>query len=89
MTDRLEIEVDEAEKELFRGEAEREGLSLSGWLREAARQRLAASDSEHRGYRRRASGLLRRVRRQEGRESNWKAHRRMIESSLRSGGDQP
>ena len=38
---RVQVVLDEAERERFRREALAEGMSLSGWLREAARERLA------------------------------------------------
>ncbi len=37
---RIQVLLDEAEREEFRRQAEREGVSLSAWLRRAARERL-------------------------------------------------
>lgn len=38
---RIQVVIDKAEREAFRAQAEREGRSLSEWLREAGRERLA------------------------------------------------
>ena len=38
---RVQVVISEEERERFRGQARREGLSLSAWLRAAARERLA------------------------------------------------
>lgn len=40
MTSRIHLVIDEREHEAFRARALAEGLSLSQWLREAARERL-------------------------------------------------
>lgn len=40
---RIQIVVDEAERERFRACARAEGMSLSEWLRELGRERLAVS----------------------------------------------
>ncbi|MFW6193175.1 MAG: ribbon-helix-helix protein, CopG family [Gemmatimonadota bacterium] len=86
MTSRIHIVVDEEDKERFRRQAEREGKSLSEWLREAARARL--SD-------RRSAGLntAEELRaffeacddREAAPEPDWEEHRRAIERSVRSG----
>lgn len=86
MTSRIHIVVDEEDKERFRRQAEREGKSLSAWLREAARARLSE---------RRASALdtAEELRaffeacddRESAPEPDWEEHRRVVERSLRSG----
>lgn len=43
MSKRAHIVLDEKEKEVYRRAAECEGLSLSAWIREAAREKLASS----------------------------------------------
>ncbi len=43
MSTRVQVVMDELEREAFRQAAAREGLSLSDWLRRAARTRLQAS----------------------------------------------
>jgi hypothetical protein len=40
MSTRIQVVVEEAEREAFRAQAEREGVSLSAWLREAGHRRL-------------------------------------------------
>ncbi|HUH14101.1 MAG TPA: ribbon-helix-helix protein, CopG family [Longimicrobiales bacterium] len=87
MPERIHIVVDPSEKERFRLLAEREGKSLSAWLRDAARERAAAAAS--------ASALdteqaLRDFfaacdEREVGTEPGWEHHRRVIEDSVRSG----
>jgi hypothetical protein len=41
MGSRVQVILDDEDREAFRRQAEREGLSLSAWLREAGRRRLA------------------------------------------------
>jgi hypothetical protein len=84
---RIHILLDEAEKERFRQQAEREGKSLAAWLREAARDRLAAA------VRRPAIETVPDLRaffaacteRETSDEPEWDDHRRVIERSIRSG----
>ena len=84
---RIHIPLAEAEQERFRELAEREGKSLAGWLRDAARDKLAAAE------RRPALGTLVELRaffatctsRETRREPEWDEHRRVIEGSIRSG----
>ena len=79
--------LDEAEKERFRRQAEREGKSLAAWLRDAAREKLAAAE------RRPAIETVEELRaffasctsREKRREPDWDEHRRVIERSIRSG----
>jgi hypothetical protein len=40
---RIQVVIDESERERFRAQARADGLSLSEWLREAGRRQLAAS----------------------------------------------
>ena len=40
MTARIHLVIDERERDAFRARAAAEGLTLSAWLREAARERL-------------------------------------------------
>lgn len=87
MDERVHILLDGAEKERFRRWAEREGKSLSEWLREAAREKLAASSRGRPLDSREAleaffEGCDARER---GEEPDWEAHRRVIEESIRSG----
>lgn len=88
---RIHIVVDRGEKERFRRRAEREGKSLSAWLREAAREKLASDDARSRLDSRRAlEEFFRRCdERERGAEPDWDAHRRVIEESIRSGSAGP
>lgn len=84
---RIHILIDQAEQERFRRQAEREGKSLAAWLRDAARERLAAADRRPRMD---SLGELRAffaacAARETGVEPNWEEHRRVIEDSIRSG----
>ncbi len=42
---RIHVVIDAAEREAFRAAAEREGTSLSEWIREAGRDRLERAES--------------------------------------------
>jgi predicted kinase len=42
---RIHVVIDATEREAFRAQAQRDGLSLSEWLREAARERLERARS--------------------------------------------
>jgi hypothetical protein len=87
MTERIHIAVDAAEKERFRRLAEREGKSLSGWLRDTAREKAEAAavrptletEEALRSFFKACDG------RERGREPDWEQHRRVIEGSVASG----
>jgi hypothetical protein len=83
---RVQVILDEAEKEAFRHVAREEGMSLSAWLRRAGRERLSA---------RRGRPRIRTVkdlraffaacdRRERGREPDWEEHLAVIERSIRA-----
>ena len=84
MTDRIHLVVKEAEKERYRRQAEREGVSLSEWLRDAARRKLAEADArpaldtveDLRGF------FAACDRRERSCEPDWEEHRRVIEESV-------
>ncbi|MHB1193228.1 MAG: antitoxin [Longimicrobiales bacterium] len=87
MVDRIHLVLDRAEKERFRAAAEREGKNLSAWLRDAAEERVAASQRA-RGLRTSedmAAFFRRCDQRESGMEPDWEAHRKVIERSIRSG----
>jgi hypothetical protein len=84
---RIHIILDDDDKERFRREAAREGKSLTEWLREAARDRLAAAE---RTTRMDTVAELRAFfaacdARERGSEPEWDEHRRVIERSIRAG----
>jgi hypothetical protein len=84
---RIHLSLDEAEKERFREQAEREGKSLAAWMREAARDRLAVAE------RRPAIETVDELRalfsactaRETRQEPEWEEHRRVIEGSIGCG----
>jgi hypothetical protein len=91
MAERIHIVLDRAEKEQFQRRADREGKSLSAWLRDAAREKLATEearqtlDSEES-----LQAFFRECdTREHGKEPDWPAHRRVIEKSVRSGAAEP
>ncbi len=86
MSTRVQIVMDELEREVFRQAAAREGLSLSAWLRRAARARL--EEAEHP----RLSSIddLRAFfaecdQRELGSEPDWEEHTAVIEESRARG----
>ena len=86
MTTRVQVVVDEVEREAFRRAAAREGLSLSDWMRRAARERMAsagrvaiASAADLQAFFDECG------RREQGEEPDWPAHREVIARSRRTG----
>ena len=87
MSKRVQVVLDEEERETFRRLAEHEGLSLSAWLREAAREKVASSN------RRRVLNTAEELKRflemcrksEKGVEPDWEQHKEVIERSARSG----
>jgi hypothetical protein len=84
---RIHLPLDEAEKERFREQAEREGKSLGAWLREAAWEKLAAAERQPRietvdELRAFFAACTARETRP---EPEWEEHRRVIEGSIGSG----
>jgi hypothetical protein len=84
---RIHILLDKAEKERFRRQAALEGKSLGAWLRDAARERLAAAESRTRldSIEELRAFFEACTAREQGQEPDWEAHRSVIEGSLRSG----
>jgi hypothetical protein len=86
---RVQVLISETEREAFRVEAEREGQSLSGWLRERGLEGLDARSS------RKKIGSVAELkkffaacdRREKGRgeEPDWKEHLRVIDASRAAG----
>ncbi|MDA2928941.1 ribbon-helix-helix domain-containing protein [Acidobacteria bacterium AH-259-O06] len=88
MATRVQVILDEEEKELFRRRAELAGLSLSAWLRKAAREKLAF---EERNPGIKTAEELRAFfsacdARERGKEPDWEEHLSVIEDSIRGGG---
>lgn len=87
MATRVQVILDEQEKEVFQRQARREGLSLSAWLRRAGEARLKLKATPPR------IETLDELRaffsacnaREEGQEPDWEEHRAVLEASIRSG----
>jgi hypothetical protein len=87
LEDRIHIVVDRAEKERYRRLAAREGKSLSEWLRAAAQEKVAASQSAN------ALDTVEALRsffdainrRELGHEPDWEVQREVIERSIVKG----
>lgn len=83
---RIHVVIDEREREAFRAGAAASGLSLSEWLREAARERLererpvaiASVDDLDRFFAARAE-------REPGAEPDWEQHLDVMTGSRRRG----
>jgi hypothetical protein len=87
VADRLHIVVEAADKERFREIAGREGKTLSEWVRDAAREKAAASDE---GRQLGSTDALEAFfaecdARETGREPDWESHRAVIERSVSQG----
>jgi hypothetical protein len=86
MSTRIQVVMDEVEREAFRRAADREGLSLSDWLRRAGRERLRAAGEPGLGSVEALRAFFEDCRRREGgREPDWQEHRAVIEESKASG----
>ncbi|HSY51741.1 MAG TPA: antitoxin [Thermoanaerobaculia bacterium] len=84
---RVQVLVEETEREAFRRMAEQEGKSLSGWLRESALERLEAAKAAARIS---SAADLRRFfkacsLREKGREPDWQEHLKAMEASRETG----
>jgi hypothetical protein len=84
MATRIQVVVDEVEREAFRAQAEREGVSLSAWLREAGRRRLEA-ERPRLDTVEKLQAFFDSLPDQEGVEPDWEDHKRVIEQSMASG----
>ena len=86
MSIRVQVVMDEMEREAFREAAVREGLSLSDWLRRAARSRLSSVEPPK-------LDSVERLRvffdecdeRERGIEPDWREHLNVIEESKARG----
>lgn len=86
MSVRVQVVLDEAERELFRSCARKEGMSLSSWLRKLATERAKAVRSPSLET---AEDLMRFWedcdRREKGREPEWEQHLEVMQESRLSG----
>ncbi|MDP9021399.1 MAG: antitoxin [Actinomycetota bacterium] len=87
---RIQVIVDEPEREAFRTQAEAEGRSLSEWLREAGRERLARSQPAELRTREDLERFFTGCdERETGREPDWDQHLEVIAQSRGSGLPRP
>ena len=83
---RVQVLVEPAEQEQFRRQAEREGLSLSAWLRQAGQERLGARRNRRLDSLRDLKAFFRAAdAREKGREPDWEDHEAVIARSRASG----
>ncbi|CAN5267430.1 hypothetical protein BH23ACT9_BH23ACT9_14610 [soil metagenome] len=86
---RIQVLTDDAEREAFRAQAQREGRSLSDWLREAGRQRLQDAASARLRTPEDLDVFFAEVDARHGPgappEDDWEHHRTRIERSRASG----
>lgn len=87
MSERIHVVVDAAEKARFRRMAEKEGKTLSAWLRDAARERLvAAQDDADLGTVEALDTFFEECDgRERGREPDWEEHADVIRRSRATG----
>jgi len=86
MSTRVQVVMDEIERETFRQAAAREGMSLSDWLRRAARQRLeSAALPELSSVETLRAFFEECDAREQGTEPDWQQHRAVIEESKAKG----
>ena len=82
---RVQVLVPEEEREAFRREAQKEGRSLSAWLREAGRAKLASTKTKRMSLEELKAFFAASDAREQGREPDWEDHLKVIEASMRSG----
>lgn len=82
MSVRIQVLIDPDEREAFRRQAARQGTSLSAWLLEAGRTRLAAEAAKgHRTPTELRNFFASLPEKDTGREPEWKEHLRTIDRS--------
>jgi len=83
---RVQVLLEEGEQEHFRQQAEREGLSLSAWVRQAGQERLRSRRARRLSTQRDLRDFFRAVdAREKGREPDWDEHLAVIDRSRASG----
>jgi hypothetical protein len=87
MTIKVQVLLDEVDREAFRAMAKREGLSLSAWLRKAGKEKLSAKEQSKPIY---DKDSLERFfvdcdAQALGNEPNWEDHLKVITRSKSSG----
>ena len=91
MSVRVQVILDEAERDELKRLAREEGLSLSAWLREAGRARAEAARSRRRFLSKRELDQFFGDcdAREQGCEPDWEEHRRIIGRSRTEGVGEP
>ncbi len=90
MATRIHLVLAEEEKARLEGAARREGMTLSAWIREAAREKLMDSGPSSLASASELTSFFADCdQREMGRESDWDAHREVIEASKRAGAPDP
>lgn len=85
---RVQVLMEEKEREEFRSLAKRSGMSLSAWLRRAGREQASRQNERSRLDSTEAlkEFFTRCDDRELGTEPDWQDHEKVIEESKRSGG---
>jgi hypothetical protein len=84
---RVQVLLEEEEREQFRRQAEREGVSLSAWLRRAGQERLRSRSGRRISTVRELRQFFREIdAREKGREPDWDEHLAVMARSRGSGG---
>jgi hypothetical protein len=84
---RVQVLLPEGEREQFRREAEREGVSLSAWLRRAGQDRLRSRQGRRISTVRELREFFREIdAREKGREPDWQEHLAVMARSRAAGG---
>jgi len=87
MSVRIQVILDEEEAAKFRFQAKRESVSLSGWLKDAGKQKLKHQESQ--GPLKDKDALIQFFKQfeqqEQGIEPNWDEHKKIISDGMRSG----
>ncbi len=88
MAKRIQVVLNEEEREHFRESARREGMSLSAWMRQAAIERIERlrARREFDNTEQLAAFFAECDQGEVDAEPSWSEHRKVIERSIRSGG---
>ena len=86
MSTRIHLVLGKDEKARLERAARREGMTLSAWLRKAAREKLEGAEPPALSTVEELTAFFQECdEREEGREPDWEAHRQVIETSKRQG----
>jgi len=87
MSTRIQVVLDENERELFRQQAKKDGMSLSAWMKKAAREKSEGKGREEKiDSAEELDAFFSACDVQEkGMEPDWNDHRKVIEKSISAG----